>query len=325
MVFGKIIKSKPTGNEIFNTCKNALMVVQGEDVCIVYTKDQFHNADLFSHACRELGAKISMAMFSQNDVTDKEPHRPIAEAMKNTDIVLCITNYSLTHTRAVTNALKTARVASMPGFNLQMLPALDVDYKELACMCKKIETMLDGVKTINIKTALGTDITFSCLKRKGESDDGLLDKKGTLHNIPAGECGIAPIEDSANGVIVVDTCMVGVEKFKRPVYIIVKNGKIKKIEGHEEAKQMNDIFASADVNARTLCEFSLGLNPKATLIGNVLNDEKVLGTCHFAFGDNINMGGVNKSNVHIDGVVKNPTVTFDDEIIMKEGVFRWRW
>jgi leucyl aminopeptidase (aminopeptidase T) len=119
--------------------------------------------------------------------------------------------------------------------------------------------------------------------------------------------------------------MSGIGAIKNPIHITVQKGKITKIEGHHETKKFRDILLSSDKNARTLCEFSLGLNDKAVLIGEVLNDEKALGTCHIAFGDNINIGGKNKSNVHMDGVIKKPTIICDDDMIVKDGVFRWRW
>ncbi len=39
-------------------------------------------------------------------------------------------------------------------------------------------------------------------------------------------------------------------------------------------------------NADNIAEIGLGTNPVAKIIGNVLEDEKVHGTCHVALGDN---------------------------------------
>lgn len=40
-------------------------------------------------------------------------------------------------------------------------------------------------------------------------------------------------------------------------------------------------------------------------MGNVLEDERVFGTVHIAFGSNKSFGGETEANVHIDCVVKN--------------------
>ncbi|MEM7819516.1 MAG: aminopeptidase [Candidatus Aenigmatarchaeota archaeon] len=320
------IKKNIIDKRILNTVKNALLIKPDEEILIIYTEDKYEFAKLFSNTCKEIRANVSLCLIEQKDVTNKEPPRPIAIAMKNSDIVLCITSISLTHTKAVTDAIKSgARIASMPGFTKKMLPALDINYNELSNICKRIGNLLNKTDNITIKTEIGTDLTLYRGKRRAKIDDGIFDKKGSLHNIPSGECCIAPIEDSASGIAIIDACMVGIEKIKYPIYITIKDGKITKIEGHYEAKKLNEILLKSDENSKTLCEFSLGLNEKARLIGNVLNDEKALGTCHIAFGDNINIGGKNRSNVHLDGVIKKPTIMFDDEIIMKNGIFRWRW
>lgn len=40
-----------------------------------------------------------------------------------------------------------------------------------------------------------------------------------------------------------------------------------------------------------MAEFGIGTNYKAKLVGLILEDEKVFGTIHIAFGNNLSMGG----------------------------------
>jgi leucyl aminopeptidase (aminopeptidase T) len=70
-------------------------------------------------------------------------------------------------------------------------------------------------------------------------------------------------------------------------------------------------------NATNLGELGVGLNPKARIIGNVLEDEKVLGTVHFAIGSNYDQDAL--ALIHSDCIVKNPTVTIDRKTMMKKG------
>jgi leucyl aminopeptidase (aminopeptidase T) len=70
--------------------------------------------------------------------------------------------------------------------------------------------------------------------------------------------------------------------------------------------------------SRTL-EIGIGTNPGAQLCGLVAIDEKVLGTAHLAFGTSASFGGVNQSNVHIDGMVRNPTVELDGRASLEGG------
>ena len=65
--------------------------------------------------------------------------------------------------------------------------------------------------------------------------------------------------------------------------------------------------------ARNLAELGIGINPKARLIGNVLEDEKVGGTVHVALGDNSTFGGDVVAGIHLDGIITRPKVFVDGE------------
>ena len=68
-------------------------------------------------------------------------------------------------------------------------------------------------------------------------------------------------------------------------------------------------------------ELGIGTNHAAVLCGNILEDEKVYGTVHIAFGSNTSFGGTNKADCHMDGIILEPDLYLDDELIMKKGVF----
>jgi len=72
-------------------------------------------------------------------------------------------------------------------------------------------------------------------------------------------------------------------------------------------------------NARNVAEFGIGTNSKAILSGIGLEEEKVLGTCHVAFGSNFDFGGTVKADVHWDIVLLKPTIHFDNNKIMDGG------
>lgn len=309
--------------EIENTVKNAMLLKKKEKVIIVHDKAKSPIAGLFADAVERNGGIVKLLEVKGLTTTSKEPPRDILKEMKQSDIVLGITTVSLTHTRAVRAALACGtRVATMPGITMKMIPALGVDYKRLVGTCDKLRRKFAKSHNAHITTKKGTDISLWFTGRRISMDDGILDHPGTLHNLPSGETGVAPIESSADGKIVVDICMAGVEsrgKMKSPITIHVEKGSIKRITGEDEAKKLRKVFRHADKNGKTIAEFSIGTNSKSKLIGKVLNDEKAYGTCHFAFGDNKSLGGVTQSNVHLDGVVNKPTIRFDDKLIMKDG------
>jgi leucyl aminopeptidase (aminopeptidase T) len=71
----------------------------------------------------------------------------------------------------------------------------------------------------------------------------------------------------------------------------------------------------------TVAEFGFGMNPNARLVGNVLEDEKRMGSCYFSIGDNSGLGGSSHAGIHVSGVLAEPTVWLDDTCLTESGEF----
>ena len=110
-------------------------------------------------------------------------------------------------------------------------------------------------------------------------------------------------------------------RLKAPIRITVRDGYATDIIGGEEAQMLIQLLAPHGKEARTVAEFGIGTNDRAILSGLILEDEKVMGTIHIAFGDNKSMGGSVRVASHLDGLVKEPDVWFDDRLIMQQGRF----
>jgi aminopeptidase len=68
-----------------------------------------------------------------------------------------------------------------------------------------------------------------------------------------------------------------------------------------------------------VAELGIGTNGRARPSGNVLEDEKILGSCHVAFGASAAIGGTVQVPVHLDCVVMKPDVSVDGEQFVREG------
>jgi aminopeptidase len=101
--------------------------------------------------------------------------------------------------------------------------------------------------------------------------------------------------------------------------IEVKDGYATKITGGAIASKLNKMLDEVGKDARNIAEFGIGTNPSAKLSGVLLEDEKVMGTIHIALGNNKSMGGSVNVPIHLDGVVKKPTVYLDGKLLMKDG------
>jgi leucyl aminopeptidase (aminopeptidase T) len=307
---------------IVNVCMN---IKEDEKCLIIYNQEKKDIADDLFNYCKSYCTveKIQIPKLKYNG---EEPSNDIAKKMQEFDIILIITEKSLTHTNAVRDAIKNnARVASMPGITKEIINrAIDVDYKKMHALIDKLCNILDKGNEVLITTTKGTNLKLSIENRIGYGrEDGFFYKDKKIGNLPAGEAFIAPIEDKTNGKLVADLSVAGVGKLEdEEIFFEIENGKIIKIDGKNKAKEFEKIINSVnDKNTFITCELGIGANDKAIISGIVLEDEKVYGTCHVAFGNNISFGGKNTVAFHSDCVISKPTIIVDGMKIMDEGKF----
>jgi leucyl aminopeptidase (aminopeptidase T) len=202
---------------------------------------------------------------------------------------------------------------------------LSADYQEIAAITHRLEQQLQGKNRVHITTPMGTDLTFSIAGRDIKTDTGLIHQPGQFGNLPAGECFVAPLEDSAEGVLVVDKSFPELV-VRQPVRMIFQKGRVIAVEGGAEAEEIKRRIEYGEQlehgeNCRFIAELGIGTNPNARLTGRLITDEKVVGTIHVAVGDNASpsYGGVNPAPIHIDGVIGQPTLVIDGETLIEEG------
>lgn len=298
------------------TCMN---VKSDETVLVVTDVGKVRIAEALAYASSAVGAETVTSLMGVLRQQVKEPPKPVAEAMRNADVILIPTSTSLSHTDARREATKSGvRIASMPGITEEMMSigGLTADYHEVAELTYRVAAVLGKGKNVDVTTPSGTNLAMNIERRLPLSDTGLYHKAGEWGNLPAGEACLAPVEGTTQGTLVIDS--IG-EIVKQPLRIIVKNGWATKFEG-PDAEQFENLLKSADRNAYNIGELGIGTNPKARVTGAVLEDEKVLGTIHIALGDNTSYtGGHTKSKIHIDGILLQPTVKVDGQVIMKNG------
>jgi len=121
-------------------------------------------------------------------------------------------------------------------------------------------------------------------------------------------------------VFVVDGSMAGIGVLENEtIKIVVKDGYATDITGGDKADVLVKMLDEVGPEARNIAEIGIGTNDKVILSGLLLEDEKKLGTVHIALGNNVSMGGNVNVPIHLDGVIKNPTMFFDDKMVMENG------
>ena len=296
---------------------NQCMKIKPSEKVIIITdkKMPIKLSEALAKAVKEVGAECMIQLVPPREVNGTEPSKEIAELMKTPDALFILTSWSLSHTAARRNATKAGvRIASMPKVTEFSFTqgGLTADYREVKRLTEIMAKKLENAKKIRITSDNGTDFTASVEGREWVKDDGMIHEKGNFCNLPAGEAAVAPVEGTSQGTVVIDKMAFYGERIR----YTVRNGFVEEIKGSERLKrEVNQVGRLA----RNIAEIGIGTNPKARIIGNILEDEKVFGTVHIAIGNSLSLHGKVDVPLHIDGVILKPTLEVDGEVLVKDG------
>lgn len=236
-----------------------------------------------------------------------------------------------------------SKVAHMPGANWRALMAADADYERLTRRCEHLALALAKGQHLEITSfdkERGAHFLTAQLapwERLPVISDGII-QDGAWGNVPSGETFIAPLEDTAEGEIVINGSLPGmVLTPPQELVLEFRQGRLVRLSPSDSAAARHlqkTVLDSAqqrgDPNWSNLAEIGLGVNPQIRrLTGIPLLDEKKYGTLHIALGDSTDMGGSVSSLIHCDMVCLKPRVCVDGKAIMEQGkvVFKpadWR-
>ena len=254
----------------------------------------------------------------------QEPPMGVSEIMREMDVVLAVTAKSISHTDARRRACKAgARIATLPGVTADTLErCLTADVDAIAQRVRELAKSLQGRSEVHITSEAGTDLRFSMEGSRVFQDTGMIRQPGDFGNLPAGKVSVAPAEGSARGDLLIDGSMFGRLLGDEPIRIRIEGGRCVSVEGGAGAADLTTLFEEHGDEARNLGEFGIGAHDTAQLAGNMLEDEKVLGTVHVAFGNNVTLGGSVDVPVHVIGVASSPKVTVDGRTLMTDGAIK---
>jgi leucyl aminopeptidase (aminopeptidase T) len=299
-----------------NAVKTCMNVKNGESVLIITDSGMDPEIPLaLFKAAKEITENVEVVSINPLTRDGEEPAEEVANIMKATNVLFILTSKSLTHTNARRMASENGvRIASMPSVTEFSFKegGMTADYNEVDALCKKMLDVIKNGRKFRVTSGNGTDVQMNFGKHEWTIDNGLYHNSGDFGNLPAGEVDTAPNEASTRGVIVFDK----MGRYGDGIKVQVENGYAVKIEGSEslvgEVKNLGK-------EAGNIAELGIGTNPKAKLIGNVLEDEKVFQTVHIALGNNATYGGKCNVPLHVDGIIAKPTLEVDGRTIIKDG------
>lgn len=316
----KIINMTKGARKIVEECVG---VKKGENVLIVTdTGRDFSIAEILASAVEAAGAHFSIIITKPLANPGDEPDPIVAKAMIAADAVIAPTTRTIFHTSATREACRAGtRVFTLSEAIPDTLISglIEVDFTKQKPLVDALAERMAKGNIIEIKAPGGTDLRAKISGRKPEPSSGICHKSGERMGATI-EVYVAPIEDCVDGTFVCDASSSVIGLVKEPIKIEFKKGKAVKIEGGSEAKQLREHLESiGDDKVYTIAEIAFGLNPKARIVGNIIEDEGKYGTGHIALGNNVGFGGTNDVNLHIDMVYWKPSVWIDGEQIFMEG------
>jgi leucyl aminopeptidase (aminopeptidase T) len=301
--------------EAAETAVTQCLAVEAGESFVVVTDDRRRRIGEFLYeAGKERTEDVVVVQYPPGPQHGAEPPTTVAAAMRDADVFVAPTTKSISHTRARSAACENgARGATMPGITEEVMVAgLDADYRAISDHCEAVYEQVSGADEVRVTTERGTDITFEPGDREWHSDTGIVHDAGAFSNLPAGEVFVAP--ETAHGTYVVDGTMRPHGLLEEELRFEVEDGYVTHISDDAVRAQVEEGAESVGRDAYNLAELGIGTNVGVTeLVGSVLLDEKAAGTVHIAIGDDASIGGDTEAPLHLDGILRDPTVYADGE------------
>jgi len=211
-----------------------------------------------------------------------------------------------------TQALADAYGVPLDVLQHRYWQALNIDDAALDSSQNQVAQQIANGQDVHITTPMGTDLYLRIGGRPIYQD----------HNgLPRGEVYVAPLEDSAEGVAVIDRAFIRGQLVVQ-LKLTFERGQVVHIDAPkaETIHLIEELLAASSGDMDRIAELGLGLNPGVTeLTGDALLDEKLNGSIHIAIGMNDSFGGQNHSNLHLDLVMLHPSLWLDGRLIYLPG------
>jgi leucyl aminopeptidase (aminopeptidase T) len=261
-------------------------------------------SDALLAAAQQAGTDPAHAVIAIRDTSGQEPPDVVVAAMVEADVCLCVASRSIYHTRAKGRAQQagTRGCFNAPShLGAWTVGAMTADYPAIRKVAERLAQRLRRGTWVRVTSPAGSDITVS---RGGREPRGwytaIVREPGEISAFPGGEVSFPPLEGTANGVT-------------------VQGGEAVAIDGGADARRLRSLVDGVE-GATNVAELGIGLNPAARISDDITETKKRVGTAHFALGDNAGgYGGIVESEIHLDGMLFDVTVTIDNEIVVQHG------
>lgn len=325
----KLLASAKT---VTRTCMD---IRRNENVLIICDPTTSEIGAALHQAALSLSDRVLLMMMPKGKHHGDEPPTPVSNLMRQQNVIIAPTKYSITHTKAARNALnERARIATMPGINNSLFTegGITANFEKIKAEIAEKAVALRRKRFISVRHPNGTDLSFEVGWRDWNQDDnGICNRPKMITNLPAGKIFVMPKEGTMNGTLVIDGSWDS-NLLSENLVLQIENGLVMDISGggQDLAVRIKSDFSKHALKLPkkdqdlvwTMAEFGIGLNPMSKLVGNALEDEKCYASCYFSMGDNSAFGGNANVGINMVGVMKTANIYVDEKPFLVDGEFR---
>jgi len=306
---------------LHKTIYDCLVLQPNESCLILIDKAAQRMGRLLFEKCQQEKFCAALVEIPPVERNSYEPESFVAGLLKQMPVIISATATSLVHSNALKQVCHNgSRVLCFIATAEDVFSrAVNTDFEFIDLKSRRLADLFSIGKEAHLTTPAGTDIMLPITRHKGYANTGIVDHPGKFCLLPAGEASITPDRLGANGKIVVDGSIPVLGLIDKPIIIKVRDGYAYNITGGVEAQQLRKLLKPFGRAGKNVAEFGLGTNPRAELTGASMEDEKVLGTAHIALGNPEFEGGSLKGQLHLDLILRRPTVKIDGHIVVENG------
>jgi len=308
-----------------------MLNVQPEEHVLIYadTATNRRVVESTAAAVHITGGQAGVYLYETRPEVLIEPPRPLAAAMKASDVVVEFAKRPAFWSKAWDTALEAgSRNICLTGMTTNMMIRCigKVDQIKMAELGDILLELTKASNKMEITSPAGTNLVCELGTRPVYHNSGIISKPGESTFL-GGQVSWAPIEESINGTLVFDGAISPPQEIRlidTPIKLTIERGRIMKIEGGSEARTLEEWLKSFnDPNMFMLAHYAYGFNPGARLTGDILEDERIFGGVEMGFGTQRAKfkGTIGTAPGHTDGIVVNPTVILDGTVMEKDGKY----
>ncbi len=316
----------------FFFAKKLLNLKRGERLLIYIDQgSDYHTVKIIRDSAQHIGAPTELfELNSDLELPDRAQELTNKIEKGDFDAICELSEQCFYQTLAWKKALQSgSRIYSLAGLNTDAFTRCvgKVNHNLMFHFGAALKRILKNAKSIQILTKKGTNITFqmntnpvfrliSKLKRKQKTR--IFNPSGSpIHSgqstFLGGQLCFQGVSEAIKGTAVIDGYLWPPKEIGHidvPIVLKIRRGSVIEINGCPSKSKILNRWLKG--KSKEIQHFCIGFNPGAELSGKIMEAERAFGYISI---------GIGKSSFHTDGIIKNPSILIDDEVIEQDGSF----